>query len=176
MKSALPDDSKQKPCKISDMFKTTRTPRRTRSRAAGTLALDWVHADTQGASLLATAQNLLDAEREARQVLPTGIARVCRVARIDGHRMTLAVPSAAYASKLRQLTPRVVAQLNQAGRNVNEITVRVQGALIRNDTPPPARDIEPLDTQALDAFGQLGGTLPPGPLRDAIQRLLKRHR
>src|SRR5690625_2438610 len=143
MDAALPDDSKQRPRKTSYMFKTTRAPRRPRSRTAGTLALDWVSADAHGASMLATAQNLIDAERETRHVLPPGIAHACRVARIDGHRMTLAVPSAAYASKLRQLTPRVLAQLNQAGWNVNEITVRVQGALLQSEAHSPPRDVEP---------------------------------
>lgn len=157
------------------MMRTTRSPRRPRSRAAGTLALEWVSTDTRGASILATARNLLDAEQEARHVLPPAIADVCRVARIENRHMTMAVPSAAHASKLRQLTPRIRARLNQAGWNINEITVRVQGALVQGQTARPARDVEPLGPVALDAFDQLQHTLPAGPLAEAVEKLLKRH-
>lgn len=155
---------------------TKSPPRRVRNKASGVLALDWVSTDTHGASILATAQNLLDAEQEARRALPPGIARVCRVARIERQQMTLAVPSAAYASKLRQLVPRVLARLNNAGWNLNEITVRVQGALVHKPAPPPLKTAEPLGPVALDAFSKLHDAVEPGPLSDAIQQLLQRHR
>src|SRR5690625_1607748 len=90
---------------MSSFMKTLMPQRRARSRAAGTLALDWVSNDVRGASILATAKNLLAAEQAARDVLPPAMAHVCRVARIENKRLTLAVPSAAYASKLRQLVP-----------------------------------------------------------------------
>lgn len=154
---------------------TTSPPRYPRNNPAATLALDWLGADTHGAQVLATARNLLEAEQEARHVLPPGIARVCRVARIEKQTVTLAVPSAAHASKLRQLGPRVLARLNGAGWNLNEITVRVQGALVQSATPQVDRTTEPLGPAALDAFSQLDKALPPGPLSEAIQRLLKRH-
>lgn len=109
-------------------------------------------------------------------MLPPGIAGVCRVARIEKQHMTLAVPSAAYASKLRQMVPRIKARLNQAGWNINEITVRVQGALVQRPDPPFQKMAEPLGPVALDAFSKLGDAVEPGPLSDAIQRLLQRHR
>ncbi len=154
---------------------TKSPPRHRNNSSAATLALDWISADTHGASVLATAQNLLDAEHIARQALPPGMASVCRVARIENQRMTLAVPSAAYASKLRQLAPRILTRLNDAGWNLNEITVRVQGALVQGPTLPPVRMAEPLGAVALGAFSQLHDTLSPGPLSDAIEKLLARH-
>ncbi len=154
---------------------TKSPPRHRNNSAAATLALDWISADTHGASVLATAQNLLDAEHIARQALPPGMASVCRVARIENQRMTLAVPSAAYASKLRQLAPRILTRLNDAGWNLNEITVRVQGALVHRPAPPFVKTAEPLGPVALDAFSRLHDAVEPGPLSDAIQKLLKRH-
>src|SRR5690554_3835796 len=131
---------------------TTRPPRYSRNSPAATLALDWLGTDTHGAQVLATARDLLEAEHEVRHVLPPGIARVCRVARIDKQCVTLAVPSAAHASKLRQLGPRVLARLNDAGWNLNEITVRVQGALVQSAVPHAKWTTEPLGPTALDAF------------------------
>lgn len=154
----------------------TESPRRTRhDNPSATLALNWISADQHGASVLATARNLLAAEHEARRVLPLGIANVCRVARIEKQHLTLAVPSAAYASKLRQLGPRILAHLNKAGWNLNEITIRVQGTLAQNVTQPATRTVEPLGSVALTAFSQLHAELKPGPLASAIQRLLKHH-
>lgn len=139
------------------------------------LALNWLGTDRHGASVLITAQNLLAAEQTLGRLLPPAIAAACRVARLEGQQITLAVPSAAYASKLRQLAPRVVQGLNDAGWNLNEVNVRVQGSLARSVTPTSMRDIEPLGSTALQAFQQLKNDLTPGPLSDAIERLLARH-
>lgn len=154
----------------------TKSPRRTTHNSlTATLALNWLRADQHGASVLATAKNLLAAEQEASHALPPGLAKVCRVARIEKQRLTLAVPSAAYASKLRQLGPSILARLNDAGWNLNEITVRVQGSLAQNMTESSTRTTEPLGPGALDAFSELRSNLQPGPLSDAIERLLKHH-
>jgi len=149
--------------------------RHPRNSLTDTLALNWIRTDQHGASVLITAENLLAAEQEVRRVLPLGMADVCRVARIERQQITLAVPSAAYASKLRQLAPRVLVRLNDAGWNLNEISVRVQGSLAQNVTEPSQRQAEPLGSIALEAFSRLHTDLEPGPLSDAVQRLLKRH-
>lgn len=154
----------------------TEIPRRHSHRnLTDTLALSWLRSDQHGASVLTTANQLLAAEQETRHVLPPGMADVCRVARIERQQITLAVPSAAYASKLRQLAPRVLLRLNDAGWNLTEVSVRVQGTLAKNVTKPPTRETEPLGSTALEAFGRLHAELPPGPLSEAIERLLKRH-
>lgn len=139
------------------------------------LALNWLGTDQHAAGVLATAQNLLAAEHELARVLPPAIAVACRVAQLDRQRITLAVPSAAYASKLRQLGPRVLTQLNSAGWNLNEVGVRVQGTLAQSATQLSVRNIEPLGVTALTAFGELSHHLAPGPLADAVERLLSRH-
>lgn len=150
-------------------------PRNPHTSPTTTLALDWLDADQHGANVLATARNLLAAEKETRHVLPPAIAAACKVARIERQRITLAVPSAAYASKLRQLGPRVLQRLNGAGWNLSEITVRVQGGLQQSGTIPSSRQTEPLGPAALRAFDQLHAGLRPGPLSDAVSRLLSRH-
>ncbi|MGB3290308.1 MAG: DciA family protein [Burkholderiaceae bacterium] len=119
---------------------------------------------------------LLAAEGAAKDALPPALARVCKVARIERQQMTLAVPSAAYAARLRQLAPSVVQALAGGGWNLNEIKVRVQAGLLQNRTNPSGKEAIPLDDNALDAFDQLRGALQPGPLADAVLRLLKHHR
>lgn len=138
------------------------------------LALSWLGSDQQGASILTTAHDLLAAQDVVDQALPAGLAGSCRVARMDRGVMTLAVPAAAHANKLRHLQTRLAAAMHHAGWNVEQVQIRVQGALAPARAPQ-IRRITPLDDQALQAFGALKKNVAPGPLADAIERLLTRH-
>lgn len=141
-----------------------------------TLAVSWLGNDQQGASVLAAARNMLAVQDAARQALPPALADACQVARIERQRITLAVPSAAYASKLRQLAPRIVQLLASKGWDVQDISVRVQAGLPWAPAKPAERSVAPLDSNALQAFDELRSNLRPGPLADAISRLLAHHR
>lgn len=141
-----------------------------------TLALSWLDGDQHGSQVLATARHLLAVEQAIQRVLPAPLNLGCKVARIDRQQITLAVPSAAYASKLRQLGPRILDRLTDNGWNLTEISVRVQGGLHKTATKVTQRQVVPLDETALAAFDSLRQGLNPGPLSDAISRLLSRHR
>jgi hypothetical protein len=141
-----------------------------------TLAVSWLGSDVQGAQVLTVARNLLKVEQAIKIILPAAWADVCKVARIDRQQLTLAVPSAAYASKLRQLAPRIVRLLTDSGWNLNEIIVKVQAGLLKSQTKTAPRHVTPLSESALRAFDELQNNIQPGPLADAISRLLKHHR
>ncbi|UHL65813.1 DUF721 domain-containing protein [Paralcaligenes sp. KSB-10] len=150
---------------------------RDKSLPANLSAISWLGSDRHGADVLTTARMLLSIEHAAKKILPPAIAQVCRVARIDRQQVTLAVPSAAHAAKLRQLAPRIVQLLTEGGWNLNEINVRVQAGLLQNQTKAaPIKEVVPLDNNALRAFETLQNNLRPGPLADAVKRLLAHHR
>lgn len=119
---------------------------------------------------------MLAAEQATKDALPPALARVCKVARIERQQITLAVPSAAYAARLRQLAPSIVQTLAGGGWNLTEIKVKVQAGLLQSQTKKSGKEVVPLDSAALDAFDELRGNLRPGPLADAVKRLLDRHR
>jgi len=125
--------------------------------------------------MVATAQNLMQAEHVIRKALPPVLAHTCRVANIDRQCMTLAVPAAAHATRLRQLTPTLLRTLTDHGWNLNQIEIRVQASLAAFAWKPPPREIRPLDRRALDCFQELRQNVAPGPLADAIERLLTHH-
>lgn len=139
-------------------------------------AIEWLGTDRHGANVLTMARNLLTLERALKTALPSGLAEACHVARLEDQRLTVAVPSAAYAARLRQLAPRTVAQLVRSGWNLTEIQVRVQASLLqsRMKKPLPKQSI-PLDNKGLEAFRSLQENLRPGPLADAVARLIARH-
>jgi len=138
------------------------------------LALSWLGSDDQGASILTTAHDLLAAQQAIAAALPAGLADCCRVARIDGNTLTIAVPAAAHANKLRHMQTRLTTTLHEAGWNIEQIQIRVQGSLAALH-PTRVREIQPLDDQALQAFDNLKDNVDAGPLADAIRRLLQRH-
>lgn len=151
--------------------------KRQRSSAWGQTALGWVDSNPTGAEVLATARMLLGIEQSARQVLPPAIASHCQVAKLESNAVLLAVPSAAYAARLRQLAPRIVERLNKDGWNLNEINVKIQANLPTKQTilQRPKESV-PLDGHALEAFEGLRNNLPSGPLADAVARLVERHK
>jgi hypothetical protein len=140
--------------------------------------LGWLGHDTQSAGVLATARLHMQVERAVAAVLPPALGAVCRVARLETQRLQLAVPSAAHAAKLRQMAPRIAQALSAAGWNLSEIAVKVQAGMPRTGAKParPPKEAEPLGDTALGAFEELRRTLRPGPLADAIGRLLKHHK
>lgn len=152
------------------------TARRKAGTEAGRTAIDWLGHDQHSASVLTTARNLLSIEQTTRRLLPPALARHCRVAKLDRQQLTLVVPGAAHAARLRQMTPRIQTHLVASGWNLNEIIVKIQADISGgNDKTAPIRQAQPLDQQALAAFADLHNQLPDGPLANAVQRLLQRH-
>lgn len=151
-------------------------PIRDRASASGTPLLDWMAGDQRGAGLLDTARRLMAAEALLAQVLPAGLARNCKAALIDRQRLTVSVPSPAHAARLRQLAPSVAAHLRAAGWRIEDIVVRIDAGLGRTAIKQALRQAEGLDETALDSFEALRRSLRPGPLADAVGRLLHRHR
>jgi hypothetical protein len=150
----------------------------TAARRRENTALGWLGNDTLGAGVLETVKRHLQIERVMATVLPGGMGAVCRVTRLDGPRLHVAVPSAAHAAKLRQLAPSISQTLTQRGWNVNEIEVKVQASVreIGKKQPRPPKEAVPLGDTALEAFRHLQENVRPGPLADAIARLLAHHR
>jgi len=143
----------------------------------GETALGWLGLDARGAGVLATARLHLQIQHAVAAVLPPGLAAVCVVAKLEGQRLLLAVPGPAHAAKLRQMAPRLAQALSAQGWNLNEISVRVQAGMPRPGAkaPRPPKEAQPLGPKALQAFEDLGRNVRPGPLADAIARLLAHH-
>jgi hypothetical protein len=141
-------------------------------------AMGWLGHDARGAGVLATARLHLQIQHAIAAALPPGLGAVCRVARLEDQRLQVAVPGPAHAAKLRQMAPRIAQALQAAGWNLNEITVKVQAGLFDAGMKPtrPVKEAVPLGDVALGAFEALQENLHPGPLADAVARLLRHHR
>jgi len=160
------------------MNRTAPSRPRTKAGRTGETALGWLGHDARGAGVLATARLHLQVQHAVAALLPPGLAGVCVVARMENQRLQLAVPAPAHAAKLRQMAPRIAQALAAQGWNLNEISVKVQAGMPRPGAkqPRPPKTAQPLGETALQAFEQLHGHVRPGPLADAIARLLAHHK
>jgi len=138
-------------------------------------AIDWLGYDSRSGTILATVQRLMQAQRVVRQVLAGAMGAACQVARVDATSMTLTVPSAAHAAKLRQMGPAILRRLAREGWAVTDIHVKITMQPQPNAAPSLRHGV-PLGPQGLQAFSDLAATLSPGPLADAVERLLAHHR
>ncbi len=156
----------------------TTPSRRSRSGtpSSGAHLLGWLGNDAQAASVLATAQLHIKMCAAVSSALPTPMRGAFDVVKIENNVLTLTVSSAAFAAKFRQLAPRVTSHLTGLGWNLTEIKLRVQGGLRLPEAPHPKKEARALDEQDLRAFEELGAQLRPGPLADAVTKLLSHHR
>lgn len=158
------------------MASTFKPRRPSRSSKASELALDWLRHDRNSSTVLATANQFLAIEELLHQKVRFAADTHCKVAHIERQRITLAVPSPAYAARLRQCSTSILQCLSEAGWSVSEVQVVVQASLAATDhLAKPARTVQPLDSQALDAFQDLHEALEPGPLATAVAKLIKNH-
>lgn len=152
-------------------------PRRSRpsGQTGSTHLIGWLGHDSQSANVLATAQMHLNMRRAVVGALPPNMRSAFEVVKLDNHVLTLMVSSAAFAAKFRQLAPRVTAHMQTAGWNIAEIKLKVQGGLGLPEVAKPLREARALDQQDLKAFEALSCALRPGPLADAVAKLLRHH-
>ena len=152
-------------------------PRRSRTagQSGSTHLIGWLGHDAQSANVLATAQMHLKMRSALISALPQNMRSAFEVVKLENHILTLMVSSAAFAAKFRQLAPRVATHMQSLGWNVAEIKLKVQGGLGLPEVAKPPREARTLDQQDLKAFEELRGALRPGPLADAVEKLLRHH-
>ena len=132
---------------------------------------------SQIAHLWPTITNNTALQKECAAALPQ-LFLYCQVLHLEADQLTVAAPSSALASKLKQLLPKLQAALQKAGWQINAIRIKVQ--------VNPTLEKEPMEKQcqlsgtALKAFGDLeknlAGSRHNEGLLEALRNLLSRPR
>jgi hypothetical protein len=115
--------------------------------------------------------NLAALERLVADALPGHFSASVNVASFKGGELTLATDNGAVASKLRQLTPRILNLLCQRGYEITGIEIQVQVRMY--DKPLPRNQLL-LGPDALSAVESLVQRLRASPLKEALERLASR--
>ncbi len=124
--------------------------------------------------LARAAQRLNAISRIWETVAPIGLARSCRVGRLDDGVLTLLADNGAIASKIKQQLPSLLEKLQQRGSEITGIRVDVQVKI-----PLPERVSAPkqgISQQSLASLEKLDNELEDSPLKEALTNLIKRHR
>lgn len=120
------------------------------------------------ARLLLTVQDALD------RTLPAALAGHVRVTQLENGGLSLACDSGAVASRLRHQTDALIAGLGQRGVAATTVRVSVNPELLARYLHPVEKT--GLPPTALDGLAHLKAELEDGPLKDALDTLLRHHR
>jgi len=120
------------------------------------------------------ARTLLKVQGALEHSLPAALAGHVRVNQLENGVLSLACDSGAAASRLRQLTDALTASLGKRGIVVTALRISVNPELL-------ARHVHPVDKAglppaALDGLAHLNAEIEDGPLKEALDRLLRHHR
>ena len=124
--------------------------------------------------LARAAQRLNAISRIWETVAPIGLARSCRVGRLDDGVLTLLADNGAIASKIKQQLPSLLEKFQKRGSEITGIQVDVQVKI-----PSPERKIAPkqgISQQSLASLEKLDADLEDSPLKEALTNLIKHQR
>ena len=143
----------------------------TRNRKTSFDVTDFLRSNDRMASLLPAAMRMADLQRDVGVALPA-VAGNCDVLSFQDGALVLAVPSSAVAARLKQGLPTLQATLLARGWQVTSMRLKVQ---VTRAMPERVemRNLE-LPPTAVDAFEELGESLPDTPQNAALVAAIKR--
>jgi hypothetical protein len=140
-----------------------------------THALDWAAEGSISSSLILTAQRLIKIETVIAESLPSNMRGAFAAADFHAASLTLVVDHSAMAAKFRQMQSTLSLRLELAGWKVQSIKIKVAAQHRKPQTLTRQKTARALEASDLSHFEKLKTEVRPGPLADAIKRLLQHH-
>lgn len=138
---------------------------------------DFLRAHDKMSALLPAVMRMAGLQKDCTAILPA-MFEFCSVLHMDAGQLTLAMPNAALAAKLKQQLPKLQEGLLRRGWQVNAIRLKVQVAQPVEKAAASKRITLP--QQAVSALSELGNALENSPRNDvlkaAIHAMVQRHR
>lgn len=128
--------------------------------------------DAAAGRIMAHARLLLKLSRCFEAVAPAGFRHAARVANYKSGKIVIHTDNGAVASKLRQMSQRLCSELSKGGTQCIDMEVKVQPREILEHSTTSTQ--KPISEEACGVLRQASATLPPGPLRAALDHLLER--
>jgi hypothetical protein len=126
-------------------------------------------------TLSSEARRLAELERLIFEAAPRALSEVTRVRNLRAGTLVISADNAAVAAKLRQLIPRLLVCVRKREPEVNGIRVEVQPGP-RQRGPKRRSGKRPLPAAVIANFRSLAEGLRESPLKDAVNRLVRRHK
>ncbi|MBK6356436.1 MAG: DUF721 domain-containing protein [Betaproteobacteria bacterium] len=128
--------------------------------------------DAAAGRVMAHARLLLKLSRRFEAVAPAGLRHSAHVANYKLGTIIIHADNGAVAAKIRQLSQRLSSELSKGGAECSGIEVKVQPRQIPSQSTSSTQ--KPLSDRAIGMLRSTSETLPKGPLREALDRLLER--
>lgn len=159
---------------MSKMPNTFVPARRPGQRPVARDAADFLQGNDKLAGLLPAAARLANLQRECLSLLPMQFVH-CTVLQVTDGQLTVAVPNAALATRVKQSLPKLQSGLTEKGWQIHGIKLKIQ--VIAPPLPKPVRDLS-LPNGAVASFAALDHSLETHPrnaaLKEAIRALVER--
>lgn len=125
-------------------------------------------------ALAMRARALLKVQAALDHALPAALAGHVRVMQLENGVLNLACDSGAVASRLRHQSEALIDALAKRGIMATSVRSSVKPELLPRYTHPVEKT--GLPPAALDGLAHLNAEIEDGPLKDALDRLLRHHR
>jgi hypothetical protein len=123
--------------------------------------------------LAVRARALLNIQAALDRALPAALAGHVRVMQLENGVLSLACASGAVASRLRHQTDALLAQLEKQGVAATAVRLSVNPDLLARYVHPVEKTGVP--PAALEGLAHLNAEIEEGPLKEALDRLLRHH-
>lgn len=147
------------------------TPSKASAGYAPPLA-EWLGRTDALAPLHAGIGQITSIGRDLAQLLPDYLAASVEPGLIKGNTLVLFATHNALAARLRQIGPRLVADLQARGWALEALRIRVRPQPMPAAAPQKEAQMSPA---GLTAIRTLSETLEPSPLQSALARMASRH-
>jgi hypothetical protein len=154
---------------ICNMSSNKTSHRTLLSSPTSSSATDWLQRDSHFSQLTREVDQLLEIQSLLVQQL--GLKQL-QVVRYHQQVVTVIVPGAAAAAKLRQSEPLLVTHLQQAGWECSRIKARPQTQFDKIDQPA-VRFREPLSAPTVRQLSATAGALEDGPIKEALLAIVR---
>jgi hypothetical protein len=128
--------------------------------------------DAAAGRVMAHARLLLKLSRRFEAVAPAGLRHSAHVANYKLGTIIIHADNGAVAAKIRQLSQRLSSELSKGGPECSGIEVKVQPRQIPSQSISSTQ--KPLSDKTIGILQSTTDKLPEGPLRKALDNLLKR--
>lgn len=132
----------------------------------------YLDSDAGAARVMAHARLLLKLSRRFEAIAPAAFRHATRVANYKSGIVVIHAENGAVAAKIRQMSRRLCDELSRGGTQCSDIEVKVQPRQSAFQSMPSAS--KGLSAQARASLGTAASALPEGPLRRALDQLVRR--
>ncbi|AGF49268.1 hypothetical protein [Candidatus Kinetoplastidibacterium galati] len=139
--------------------------------------IDWLSSNNQINETLSVAYNYIQIKQLISKVLPDYLKNSFHIIKTEKSSITIAVESAIYATRVRQLSLSIVNEAKITyNKNIETIKIKIINDYVPLKTKTINKQKNRIPNKGIRSFEQLQENSKPGPLKDAIRRLIEHHK